>query len=59
MKEQMTAKTQRRLIRLGDSEAITLPHHWVEGMQLKRGDVLTVLYNTDVVIKAPKREAQQ
>ena len=55
----MTAKTQRRLIRLGDSEAITLPHHWVEGMQLKRGDVLTVLYNTDVVIKAPKREAQQ
>jgi antitoxin component of MazEF toxin-antitoxin module len=54
----MTAKTKRRLIQIGHSQALTLPAHWIAGMNLQTGDVLTVLYDTEVRIIAPPKKTQ-
>jgi antitoxin component of MazEF toxin-antitoxin module len=47
----MVAKTERTITKMGTSEAITLPRHWLDGMELKAGDVVEVLYDETVTIR--------
>ncbi len=49
----MPIKMERTLFKVGDdSYAITLPKAWVTTKQLKHGDMLDLLIDDDVVIRA-------
>ena len=48
------AKTERKVIRVGGSQAVALPPHWLCAFNLKVGDVLDIIYDNVVIIK-PKR----
>jgi len=48
------AKTERKVIRVGGSQAVALPPHWLCAFNLKVGDVLDIIYDSVVIIK-PKR----
>jgi len=48
------AKTERKVIRVGGSQAVALPPHWLCAFNLKVGDVVDVIYDSVVIVK-PKR----
>jgi bifunctional DNA-binding transcriptional regulator/antitoxin component of YhaV-PrlF toxin-antitoxin module len=49
----MQIKSERTIFRVGeDSFAITLPKAWISYKQLKHGDVLEVIVNEEVIIRA-------
>ena len=49
----MQIKVERTLLRVGeDSFAVTLPKAWISYKQLKHGDVVEVIVNDDVIIRA-------
>ncbi len=51
----MPIKVERVLFRVGeDSFAVTLPKSWVSYCQLKHGDMVEVIANDDVIIRAKK-----
>ncbi len=52
----MVARTERTILKVGTSDAITLPRHWLNGMELKTGDIVDVTYDEVVVIR--KRELE-
>ncbi len=54
----MVSKTERKLIEIGGSQLIVLPHDWIAGMELRTGDKVEVLYDEDVTIKV-KKEAKR
>ncbi|MGD0177977.1 MAG: AbrB/MazE/SpoVT family DNA-binding domain-containing protein [Candidatus Bathyarchaeia archaeon] len=57
----MPAKTERTIIQLGHAQVVTMPHDWVEGMGLKTGDRVEVIYDEAVTIRPVKmkREAER
>jgi antitoxin component of MazEF toxin-antitoxin module len=49
----MQIKVERTLLRVGeDSFAVTLPKAWVSYKQLKHGDVVEVIVNDEITIRA-------
>ena len=48
------AKTERKVIRVGGSQAVALPPHWLCAFNLKVGDTVEVIYDSVVVIKPKK-----
>lgn len=50
----MPILVERKLFATGDSLAVTLPKEWARYFQLKAGDVVEVVANTELSIK-PKR----
>ena len=58
----MQLKVERTLLKVGeDSFAVTLPKAWISYKQLKHGDVVEVIVNDDITIraKAEPREAKK
>jgi antitoxin component of MazEF toxin-antitoxin module len=56
----MQIKVERTLLRVGeDSFAVTLPKAWVSYKQLKHGDVVEVIVNDEITIRAvtPRQDA--
>jgi len=51
--ELMQIKVERTLLRVGeDSFAVTLPKAWVSYKQLRHGDVVEVIVNDEITIRA-------
>jgi|GEM_PF-1968321 len=49
----MQIKVERTLLRVGeDSFAVTLPKAWVSYKQLRHGDVVEVIVNDEITIRA-------
>ena len=49
----MQIKVERTLLKVGeDSFAVTLPKAWISYKHLKHGDVVEVIVNDDVIIRA-------
>ena len=49
----MQIKVERTLLKVGeDSFAVTLPKAWISYKQLKHGDVVEIIVNDDVIIRA-------
>ena len=48
------AKTESKVIRVGGSQAVALPPHWLCAFNLKVGDVVEIIYDSVVIVK-PKR----
>ena len=58
----MQLKVERTLLKVGeDSFAVTLPKAWISYKQLKHGDIVEVIVNDDITIraKAELREAEK
>ena len=48
---------QRKLLRVGDSIAVSLPPGWLRYYHLKVGDTVEMVSNGDVVVRVkPKKE---
>jgi len=55
----MQIRVERTLLKVGeDSFAVTLPKAWISYKQLKHGDVVEVIVNDDITIRA-KAESQK
>ena len=58
----MQIKVERTLLKVGeDSFAVTLPKAWISYKQLKHGDVVEVIVNDDITIRAkagPRKAAE-
>jgi len=58
----MQLKVERTLLKVGeDSFAVTLPKAWISYKQLKHGDVVEVIVNDDITIRAkvgPRKAAE-
>lgn len=48
----MPAKTDRKVLRTGNSKAMALPPDWLRMFKIDIGDTVEVLYNSIVIIKA-------
>ncbi|MDD2672505.1 MAG: AbrB/MazE/SpoVT family DNA-binding domain-containing protein [Candidatus Omnitrophica bacterium] len=49
----MQIKVERTLLKVGeDSFAVTLPKAWISYKQLKHGDVVEIIVNDDITIRA-------
>lgn len=48
-------RTERRVFKIGRSIAITLPKEFIEAHGLKKGDKISILYNS-VVLLEPKQQ---
>jgi len=58
----MQIKVERTLLRVGeDSFAVTLPKAWVSYKQLRHGDVVEVIVNEEITIRAlsPPQDATE
>ncbi|MBS7610378.1 AbrB/MazE/SpoVT family DNA-binding domain-containing protein [Candidatus Bathyarchaeota archaeon] len=49
----MTAKTRRKIVKIGPSSFVSLPADWMRGMRLKNGDEVDVFYD-GIVVVVPK-----
>jgi len=49
----MQIKVERTLLKVGeDSFAVTLPKAWISYKQLKHGDMVEIIVNDDITIRA-------
>ena len=49
----MQIKVERTLLKVGENSfAVTLPTAWISYKQLKHGDVVEIIVNEDVTIRA-------
>lgn len=49
----MQIKVERTLLKVGeDSFAVTLPKAWISYKHLKHGDVVEIIVNDDIIIRA-------
>ena len=49
----MPIRVERALLKVGeDSFAVTLPKAWISYKQLKHGDIVEVIVNDDIIIRA-------
>ena len=49
----MQIKVERTLLKVGENSfAVTLPKAWISYKQLKHGDVVEIIVNEDVTIRA-------
>ena len=49
----MQIKVERTLFRVGENSfAVTLPKAWISYKQLKHGDVVEIIVNDDIIIRA-------
>jgi len=49
----MQIKVERTLLKVGeDSFAVTLPKAWISYKQLKHGDLVDIIVNDDIIIRA-------
>jgi len=49
----MQIRVERTLLKVGeDSFAVTLPKAWISYKQLKHGDVVEIIVNDDIIIRA-------
>jgi bifunctional DNA-binding transcriptional regulator/antitoxin component of YhaV-PrlF toxin-antitoxin module len=58
----MQIRVERTLLKVGeDSFAVTLPKAWISYKQLKHGDIVEIIVNDDITIraKAELREAEK
>ncbi len=46
----MVVITKRKIIRIGNSKAITLLDGWLQGLKLKEGDKVSVIYNSLLLV---------
>ncbi len=46
----MVVITKRKIIRIGNSKAITLLDGWLQGLNLKEGDRVSVIYNSLLLV---------
>lgn len=47
----MPAKIERKILRIGDSKAATLPPDWLRAFNIDVGDKIEVIYNSVIIIK--------
>jgi antitoxin component of MazEF toxin-antitoxin module len=47
----LVAKTERKIIQLAGSLVVVMPHDWIQGMELKAGDPVEVLYDDVVTVR--------
>jgi len=43
-------KQRRKIIKIGNSIAITIPHVWLKANDLEAGDIVAVIYDFDKLI---------
>ena len=57
----MPAKTERSLIKLGDSNVICIPTDWLRGEGLAAGDRVEVVYGNDeaLIVRPLKKEGEE
>lgn len=46
----MVVITKRKIIRIGNSKAITLLSGWLQGLNLKEGDTVSIIYNSLLLV---------
>jgi antitoxin component of MazEF toxin-antitoxin module len=51
----MPHEETRKIIRVGNSLAVTMPKDWVQYFQLNQGDEVKVVSNGSIVIMPPKK----
>jgi antitoxin component of MazEF toxin-antitoxin module len=42
-------------MRVGGSDVVVLPKDWLQGMELKTGDAVELIYDQDVRVRSVKR----
>lgn len=51
----MPHEETRKIIRVGNSLAVTMPKDWVQYFQLSQGDKVTLVSNGEIIIVPPKK----
>lgn len=52
----MPHEETRKIIRVGNSLAVTMPKDWVQYFQIAKGDEVKVVSNGSVLIEPPKKK---
>jgi len=47
----MPARSERKILKSGDSKVVALPPDWIRAMKARLGDAVDILYNSIVLIK--------
>ncbi len=55
----MPIKVERTLLKVGeDSFAVTLPKAWIAYKQLRHGDLVEIIVNDDIIIRAKSKPGE-